>query len=175
MEINEEYFLWLSSNILRLLSKIISQKRCAEPLQIIARSKYSICRCLLFVWFFTSGIFVMCWCHSSNVLLWSPWFQTQQHSRISHCLLLVERWCSHPRYQLGCAVHGAEASLLHPEGVVRFLKSIFMLWEQGGVGQHLLSDFFFFHWQTSLLTKWNFFFFFWVSAFWQNHFLIRID
>jgi len=48
---NEEYFLLGSSNILRMLTEIISQKRCAELLQIMAKSIYSIHRCLLLLQF----------------------------------------------------------------------------------------------------------------------------
>lgn len=44
VKINEEYFSWVRSNILRMLAKIVSEKRCAELLYIMARSKYSICR-----------------------------------------------------------------------------------------------------------------------------------
>lgn len=44
VKINEEYFSWVRSNILRMLAKIVSEKRCAELLYITARSKYSICR-----------------------------------------------------------------------------------------------------------------------------------
>lgn len=47
VKINEEYFLQVSSDILRMLTEIISQKKGAELLQIMARPKYSIRRCLL--------------------------------------------------------------------------------------------------------------------------------
>lgn len=61
VKINEDYFLWVSSNILRMLAKIVSQQKSAELLYVMARSKYSIYRnCFSCNFYF---------CHLCNVLV----------------------------------------------------------------------------------------------------------
>lgn len=104
VKINEEYFLWVSSNILRMLEKIVSQKKCAELLYVMARSKYSIYRSCFSCNFY--------FCHLCNVLV-SLIQCAHLMITLCHCPnpgeFLVS-CCSHPGYQTEDAVHVAKGN-----------------------------------------------------------------
>lgn len=127
VKINEEYFSWVRSNILRMLAKTVSEKRCAELLYIMARSKYSICRscfscnfyfchlCDVLVSLIQCAHLIIAFSDVTTVLCIS----LPKAGGVSSELLFI------PGYQTEGAVLGAKGRLLHPLDAGEFLKSIF--------------------------------------------------